>query len=145
MPKSERILNLFPSFYRASDSSKLLVDIVRRLAEPLEEADTLLFRIQRAHRLTVAEHTEDLMRLAAVLNLTPFHFEDILSYSGLEYDNKLKLIRHRIQQVARIHLDGLGTPWAVMQSAAVFMNAGIIAPRQQAPLIQSIDAEGFFA
>jgi hypothetical protein len=83
MPKFERILNLFPGFYATSEGAKLLHEIVRLLGRPLEEADTQLFRIQRAHRLKVAEHANDILLLAGALNLNRFHFEDILVDSSL--------------------------------------------------------------
>lgn len=143
MSKRERILSFFPYFYRAGEPSKLLHEVVRCLARPLEEADTHLFRIQRAHRLKVAEHAEDIMRLAAALNLTPFYFEDILTNTELDYDQKLVLMRYRVQQISRIHLNGLGTPWAIMQSAAVFINADIVAAKRGDPLIRPIDPKSF--
>jgi hypothetical protein len=79
MSRADRTLGLFPSIYRASSDGKLLGDVVRTLVGPLEEADIHLQRIQRAHRLLVAEHPDDIVRLAAVLNLNRFHFEDLLT------------------------------------------------------------------
>ncbi|CAB1078034.1 hypothetical protein JY97_14250 [Alkalispirochaeta odontotermitis] len=143
MGKFERILNLFPSFYRANEHTKLLYEVIRLLAMPLEEADTHLFRIQRAHRLRVAEHPKDIMRLAAVLNLTPFHFEDILNADIFDYEQKLTLMRERVQRIARIQLTGLGTPWAVMQSAAIFLNATIVPQNSSTKTIKHLDPEGF--
>ncbi len=72
MAKYTRILSLFPSIYGARDKSKLLRIVAQALAAPLEEADTLLFRIQRAHRVNVAEQADDIVKLAATLNLTPW-------------------------------------------------------------------------
>jgi len=143
MPKFERILSFFPAFYRATESYKLLREMVRLMGQPLEEADTHLFRIQRAHRLRVAEHAEDIMRLAALLNLTPFHFEDILTNDAFSYEQKLVLMRDRVQRVAQVHLKGLGTPWAVMQSAAIFLNATIVPEHLGDLLIKHIDKESF--
>src|SRR5687767_781467 len=113
MAKAERILGLFPSYCGATDSTKLLHEVTRMLAAPLEEADTHLLRIQRAHRIRVAEHADDIVRLAGALNLTAFHFEDILSDQTLDYDQKLKLMRERVRRIARLHLIGLGTPVAM--------------------------------
>jgi hypothetical protein len=143
MSKADRILDQFPAFYRAADRTKLLAEIVHRLAQPLEEADTHLFRIQRAHRIKVAEHAEDIIRLAAALNLTAFHFEDILADKVLDYDHKLDLIRERVQRVARLHLQGLGTPWAVLEGAAIFLNATIVPDSPDAVLVHHLDAEAF--
>ena len=143
MPKTDRITRFFPSFYRAADRNKLLYDVVGRLAQPLEEADTYLFRIQRSHRLRVVEQVEDLLRLAAALNLTAFHFEDLLTDASLDYDQRLVLMRDRVQQIAQIHLKGLGTPWAVMQCAAIFLNAHIVPERAGDPLIKHLDPDGY--
>jgi len=143
MPKFERILNLFPSFYRATDRTKLLHEVVRKLAQPVEESDTHLFRIQRSHRLMVAEHADDVIRLAALLNLTAFHFEDILSDESMEYPKKLAFMRERVQRIAQVHLQGLGTPWAIMESAAIFLNARIVPERSGEQLIKHLDREMF--
>ena len=49
MAKAERILDLFPSYCGATDSTKLLHEVTQMLAAPLEEADTHLLRIQPGH------------------------------------------------------------------------------------------------
>jgi hypothetical protein len=143
MAKSDRILSSFPGYYQATDPYKLLRQVVEQLAQPLEEADTHLFRIQRAHRIKVAENAEDIIRLAAVLGLTAFHFDDIVTDGDLSYEQKLICMRERAQRVARVHLQGLGTLWAVMESAAIFLNATIVPEQRGAALIKHIDAERF--
>jgi len=143
MAKAERILELFPSYCGATDSTKLLHEVTRMLAAPLEEADTHLLRIQRAHRIRVAEHADDIVRLAGALNLTAFHFEDILSDETLDYEQKLKLMRERVRRVARLHLIGLGTPVAMLETAAIFLNATIVRENAEAPLIDHVDEDGF--
>lgn len=143
MSKSERVLSFLPAFYNATDKTKLLYEVVHRLAQPFEEADTHLFRVQRAHRIKVAENTEDIIRLSAILNLNIFHFEDILA-EDIDYRQKLDLMRERVRRIARVHLSGLGTPWAVMECAAIFLNAKIVPESQNAPLIRHLDNEHFF-
>src|SRR5215207_3920813 len=143
MAKVDRILEYFPSYYGSADRTKLLYEVSRMLAAPLEQADTLLFRIQRAHRLRVAEFTGDLVKLAAALNLTDFHFEDILTDDSLDYAQKLGLMRSRIERIAMVHLTGLGTPIAVMQAAAIFLNGLITTDQTGRPLITHVDREGF--
>jgi len=143
MAKRDRILDYFPSFYRAGDQTKLFHEVVTNLARPLEEADTHLFRIQRAHRLKVVEHTGDAVKLAAALNLTAFHFEDIQADEDLTYQEKLELTRSRVQRIARICLTGLGTPWAVMEAAATFLNTMIVPELPGDPLIKHLDADYF--
>ncbi len=156
MPKHERALALFPSFYDAMQPNGVLYQVAQRLAEPLERADTSLFRIQRAHRLQVAEDLGDLVLLAAALNLTPHHFDDILSEPPLEmgegghfrqrlidaYAGRLDAARDRVRRVARLHLDGLGTPWAMLEGAAIFLGADVRA-EPGAPRVHHEDENGF--
>lgn len=143
MAKAERILEFFPSYCGATDSTKLLHEVTQMLAEPLEQADTHLLRIQRAHRIKVAENADDIVRLAGALNLTAFHFEDLLSDKDLDYDQKLTLMRERVRRIARLHLLGLGTPNAVLETAAIFLNANIVPEKPNAPLIVHFAEDGF--
>jgi hypothetical protein len=143
MAKYNRILALFPSVYGARDSSKLLRTVVQSLAAPLEEADTQLFRIQRAHRINVAEEAEDIVRLAGALNLTEADFDDLLQDDSLDYSRKLDFLRARVKRIAQVHLRGLGTPWAVMEAAAIYLNATIVPENPGAPLILNEDEAGY--
>ena len=143
MAKAERILEFFPSYCGATDSTKLLHEVTRMLAAPLEEADTHLLRIQRAHRLKVAENADDIVRLAGALNLTAFHFEDIISDKDLDYEQKLSLMRDRVQRIARLHLVGLGTPGAMLETAAIFLSAKIVPEKSGSPLIVHFEQDGF--
>src|SRR5215471_12125938 len=108
MAKADRVLNFFPAFIRAKDRTKLLAQVIAALVAPLEEADTLLFRIQRAHRITVAEEADDIVKLAGILNLGEQHFDDLLKDQSLSWDVRLDLMRRRVSRIARIHLSGLG-------------------------------------
>jgi len=139
MGKRDRVLSCFPSFVRAGDTTKLLHDVVTRIARPLEDVDTHLFRIQRAHRLLVAEDVADIVKLAGALNLTAFHFEDLVAGRSLDYDARLQAMRERVKRVATVHLTGLGTPWAVMEAAAIFLGATIVPERDGEPLITHLD------
>jgi hypothetical protein len=143
MAKADRIVEFFPSYCGATDRTKLLYELTRMLAEPLEQADTHLLRIQRAHRIKVAEHADDVVRLAGALNLTAFHFEDILSDQDLEYEQKLTLMRERARRIAQVHLLGLGTPVALLETAAIFLNANIVPAKTGDRLIVHLDADGF--
>jgi hypothetical protein len=139
MPKRDRILACFPAFFRARDTTKLLHEVVTGLAAPLEESEAHLFRIQRAHRILVAEDARDIVRLAGALNLDAFHFEDLQSDASLWYAVRRQLMRDRVKRIAMVHLEGLGTPWAVMESAAIFLNAEIVPERDGDPLIAHLD------
>jgi hypothetical protein len=160
MPKHERALALFPSFYDTLQPNGLLYDVARRLGEPLEHADTLLYRIQRAHRLLVVEDLGDLVRLGAALDLGPRHFDDILGEPppdepGEErggnvrdllrtaYAERLDAARQRIQRIARLHLDGLGTPWALLEGAAIFLDADVVPDQADGRLVHHEDEGGF--
>ena len=143
MAKADRILEFFPSYCGATESTKLLHEVTHRLAAPLEQADTHLLRIQRAHRIKVAEHADDIVRLAGALNLTAFHFEDVLGDEDLDYQQKLALMRERVRRIARVHLTGLGTPIALLETAAIFLNANIVPAKTGDPLIVHVDADGF--
>jgi hypothetical protein len=142
MSKADRALGYFPSFYRAAEPGKLLRGVVRDLARPLDEADTHLFRIQRAHRLKVAEQPLDIVRLAAILGLSVVHFEDLLGERVAD-ERRLAMMRDRVRRIASLHLVGLGTPWAVLEAAAIFLNAEIVPDQPGDPLVRPIDPEGF--
>jgi hypothetical protein len=143
MARADAVLEVFPSFFGAGDAGKLLGFTVSALAEPLDEADAHVFRIQRAHRLLVAQHATDIVRLSAALDLDEFHFEDLLADPALEYEVLLQMMRERVQRVARLHLDGLGTPWAVIEGAAIFLNATVVPDAEGEPLIRHLDFEGY--
>ena len=143
MAKYNRILALFPSIYGARDGSKLLRTVAQALAAPLEEADTQLFRIQRAHRINVAEAAEDIVRLAGALNLTEADFDDLLQDDSLDYARRLDFMRIRVKRIAQVHLKGLGTPWAVMEAAAIYLNASIVPENPGDPLIRHEDEKGY--
>jgi hypothetical protein len=143
MPRAEAVLEVFPSIYGTFDRLKLLAEVVQVLAQPLEEADSHVFRIQRAHRLLVAPHPDDIVLLAAALDLDEFHFEDLLGDAALEHELRLELMRERVQRIARLHLSGLGTPWAVIEGAAIFLNASVVPDREGEPLVKHLDRDGF--
>ncbi|MGQ0641889.1 MAG: hypothetical protein ACT4P6_14155 [Gemmatimonadaceae bacterium] len=142
MPKSQRILRLFPSTL-ATERVSLLSTVVAALAAPLEEADTLLFRIQRAHRVKVAEHALDLVQLARALNLHEQDFADLLTDEALPHEAALGAVRRRIERVARLHLNGLGTPWAIIEAAAIMLDAELLRETPAASGLRRLDAAGY--
>jgi len=141
MPKSSRILGLFPSTF-ATESFSMMTNVVSALAAPIEEADTLLFRIQRAHRLRVAPQTDDVLRLANALNLQQQHFDDLLSDDAIGYDRALAAMKRRVERVARLHLEGLGTPRAVIDAAAIMLGAEL-ADESTASWLRELDGDGY--
>jgi hypothetical protein len=143
MSRDERVLGALPACYRAGEPGKLLGAVATALAGPIEEADTHLFRIQRAHRLLVAEQAGDVVRLAAALNLDAFYFEDVLGDRELDEAQRLEVLRERVQRIAGLHLAGLGTPWAVLETAAIFLDTRIVPDRPDGPLVRHVDPEGF--
>lgn len=143
MAKADRILGFFPGFVRAKDANKLLRSVVTALADPIEEVDSLLFRIQRAHRMNVAEDAGDIVKLAGILNLDAAHFEDLFADDSIPYTEKLSQMRDRARRIARVHLGGLGTPQAILEAAAIFLNATIVAAHPGDPPIKHIDSDGY--
>jgi hypothetical protein len=139
MPKSARILGLFPSTI-ATESFSTLATVVSALAAPIEEADTLLFRIQRAHRIRVAPQTDDVLLLANALNLQQQHFGDLLADEDIGYERLLAAMKRRIERVARLHLGGLGTPRAVVDAAAIMLDAELV-QAADAPRLRRLDAD----
>lgn len=142
MSRADRVLDVFPSAYRAGDPNKLLANVVRALAQPLEEADVHAMRIQRAHRLLVAESAHDIVRLAEALNLGAQHFEDIGNDEDLTPTQRLDHMRDRVQRVARLHLRGLGTPAAILEAAAIFLDAQLVADADGEPVVKHVDGAG---
>ena len=100
-------------------------------------------RIQRAHRINVAEQTEDIVNLAGTLHLSPLDFEDLLQDESIPYTVKLDFLRKRVKRIAQLHLKGLGTPWAILEAAAVYLNATIVPEQPGDPLIKHQDDAGY--
>jgi hypothetical protein len=50
-------------------------------------------------------------------------------------------MRERVRRIARLHLDGLGTPWAVVEAAAIFLGAVVAGGPDGEPLV-ALDADG---
>jgi hypothetical protein len=143
MSKVDRTLKFLPAFCRAGQRGKLLYAVVQSLLTPLDEADTSLMRIQRAHRLKVAEDIGDVLHLASALNLTPFHFEDITGNAQLAYEERLARVKERIVRIAKVHLTGLGTPWAILETAALFLDANLVPADPNGQAIRHLDANGY--
>jgi hypothetical protein len=143
MAKADRVLTLFPSIFETASPYTLLAEVVQALAAPLDEADSHLFRIQRAHRLPVAETTGDILRLAALLNLDARFFEDLLADPGLDYAARLDLMRVRVRALAALHLRGLGTPEAIVTAAALLMNGVLVSSAPGISPLRRLDNEGF--
>lgn len=147
MAKFERILDRFPSFCAAGSASSLLHQLVRELARPIDELDTHLLRIQRSHRLLVAEDTRDVIRLAAAIGLAASDLGDVVGDASLTTSQQLDMLRERIQRVARLSLEGLGTPWAVLEGVATFLDARIVPGRDTAGTgalpVTRVDPDGF--
>ena len=149
--KADAVLEQFPWFYRATSPGKLLAQVTQALAGPLDETDGSLLRIQRAHRLRVAEEAGDVLLLAANINLPPAFFEDLLAAQKDEHGhfdrerarNAVRRMRERVERLAAIHLDGLGTVSALMTMAAAFLDARILGGSVGASPIRSVDSGGF--
>ncbi len=142
MGKTRAVLDVLPSVYGAGDQGKLLAAVIDALAIPLEAADGELFRIQQAHRLMVAPQTRDVRNLAAVLDLQDVHFQDLLE-TGIDGQSRLQMMRRRVRRIANLHLDGLGTPRAVVDAAAALLGGELVADGDGEPLLRPLDREGY--
>jgi hypothetical protein len=141
MGKAAAVIEVLPSVYGADDPHKLVAEVVRSLAVPLEAADGELYDIQRAHRLQVAPTPRDVVHLAAALDLDQFHFEDLLT-APVDRGLRLEIMRDRVRRVAALHLDGLGTPWAVVAAATLFLAGRLVAEEEGGPLLRQLDDAG---
>jgi hypothetical protein len=142
MGKTDAVIDVLPSVYGARDETKLLTAAVRALATPLEAADTDVHRVQQSHRLMVASQPRDILRLAAALDLAEFHFQDLLE-ADLDHVVRLELMRRRVRRIAALHLDGLGTPWAIVSAAATFLGGEVVPESPGGPLLRPLDPDGY--
>jgi hypothetical protein len=72
--RAGKILDRFPSFMLAPSPDKVLASIAVALGGDLDECERLASRIQRSHRLAVADEAGDVLRLAALAALHPADF-----------------------------------------------------------------------
>lgn len=151
--RSGKILSRFPTFMRAPTPSKVLASVAIALGADLDEAERLLMRIQRAHRLGVGQEERDLVDLAAVCDLHPADFTivDLLYahdfFAGLlpalpagapprtdqarcqeAYNLFLDRVRSNVRRVIDVMLDGCGTIWAILEGTAILLNADRLTP-----------------
>ncbi len=139
--RSAKILGRFPSFMRMDHPGKNLAEAARSLGEDLDESERLLLGVQSAHRLTAAEEERDVLRLASLLGLEPADFAILrkLYDKGIydpgpgdlsleesrdfQYSDYLAELKDWIQRIARILLDGCGTVAALLEGAAILVDA----------------------
>jgi hypothetical protein len=133
--RQAKILSRFPSFMRAGEPEKSLGEIAGVLGYDLDEAERLMTRIQRAHRLMLAEEERDVWQLAALVGLQR---ADLLilrkSYEKRffalkqeteekAYAKYLSELKESVQRIVRIMLEGCGTIWALLEGASVLIDA----------------------
>ncbi len=72
--RTGKMLDRFPSFMLAPTPDKVLAALAVALGSDLDECERLGARIQRAHRLSVADERSDVLALAALAALQPADF-----------------------------------------------------------------------
>jgi hypothetical protein len=166
--RTGKILQRFPSFMRAPAPDKVLAAVAAALGHDLDEAERQATRIQRAHRLGVADEATDVLRLAALLDLRSADFFLLASLSGrgyfagqvtaeagdvpLEdhvreeraYGRYVDELRDSVGRVADVLMEGAGTIWALLEGTAVLLDADRLGadgtPDPSARLIEHLDA-----
>ena len=136
--RQTKILSRFPSFMRAEEREKSIGDIAGVLGYDLDEAERLMTRIQRAHRLMLAEEERDVFQLAALaglqradlLILRKFYEKGFFT-QGQETEEEaharyLSELKESVQRIVRIMLQGCGTIWALLEGASVLINANTV-------------------
>jgi hypothetical protein len=136
--RQTKILSRFPSFMRPDAPEKSLGEIAGALGYDLDEAERLMTRIQRAHRLTLAEEERDIFQLAALVGLQRAdllilrRFYEKGFFASEEktaekaYGKYLSELKESVQRIVRIMLQGCGTIWALLEGASVLINADTI-------------------
>ncbi len=77
------------------------------------------------------------MHLGALLNLTGFPLRGFGPERLSQLQREIRdALRERVKRIARQHLDGLGTPGAVLECAAIFLNATIVPESNGDPLMK---------
>ena len=136
--RQTKILSRFPSFMRVEGPEKSVGVIAAGLGHDLDEAERLMTHIQRAHRLILAEEERDVFQLAALVGIQR---ADLLilqkfyekGFYELDDENEEKAyaqylgdLKESVQRIVRIMLQGCGTMWALVEGAAILINADTV-------------------
>jgi len=143
--RSAKILSRFPAFIRTEQAGKVLTDVAAALGKDLDEAERLLFGIQRAHRVAVVEEERDLFQLVALLGLQRadfvvlrrlyergfFHAQmqepaDDRAKETQAYALYLDAFKQAVLRIVAVMLEGCGTIWALLEGAAILLGAETI-------------------
>jgi len=108
LERTERILNVFPDYYKTWDSDSRIFKVVSAFGKRIDEAEKDLFSLMRAHWVDKA-HNTDLDRLGAIYNM-----ERNLGESDSEYRGRLKR--------AIMEFKGGGTISAIISSVKMALN-----------------------
>lgn len=135
--RAGKILGRFPTFMLAPSPDKALATIAEALGKDLDESERLATRIQRAHRLPVADEAADVLGLAALLTLRP---ADVFIVSALHahglfgYDAYVEALRGAVRRMVAVLTDGCGTLWALLEGTAILLHA------ERSGAIEHVDA-----
>jgi len=154
-----KIANRFPAFMRAGETGKILGEYCRALGDILDESEGMFGKIQRSHRLKIADEERDILQLAALLG---FERADFVLLSRL-YDkgflaedagdgsetasfadykkNYLDRLRDTVERMARLMLDGCGTIWALLEGTAILAGGQTVFADNKSPTIEHPDQD----
>jgi hypothetical protein len=145
--RPSKILARFPSFMRAPTPDKALADIAVALGGDLDEAERLATRIQRSHRLDLADEAADVLNLAGLLDLQAADFfvlerlhahgyfagqvRDATEAQPLpDQDREARAyglfvdeLRDSVRRTIGVLMEGCGTLWALLEGTAIIIDA----------------------
>lgn len=129
---------------RAEQGGKVLGECAAALGRIVDESEGMLLKIQRSHRLKVAEEEVDVLGLAGLLG---FVRADFLILSRL-YEKGLLIargenetertffkkyrtvyvdqLRRAVQRLGALMQDGCGSIWALLEGTAILINADLV-------------------
>jgi hypothetical protein len=166
--RPSKILSRFPTFMLAPRPDKVIADIAGALGRDLDEAERIMTRIQRAHRIQVADEAVDVLRLAALLDLqaadffilgrlhtSGFFADQVTEAAGGQpladqdreqqaFDLFVAELKDSVTRTIRVLFEGCGTLWALLEGTAILLDADRLNDQGQvdpgARIIEHLDA-----
>jgi hypothetical protein len=140
-----KILARFPNFMRAEQPGKALGEVAVALGKDLDEAERMMTAIQQSHRLSAASEERDVLQLASLLGLERADFFILRKFyekgffrleiqkAATEQEREerayaayLAELKDSVRRITSIMLDGCGTIHALLEGAAILVNADAV-------------------
>ncbi len=163
-----KILSRFPTFMLAPRPDKVIADVAGALGRDLDEAERIMTRIQRAHRIQVADEAVDVLGLGALLDLqaadffilgrlhaSGFFADQVAEAAGGQplaaqdreqqaFDLFVGELKDSMTRTIRVLFEGCGTLWALLEGTAILIDADRLSDQGQvdpgARIIEHLDA-----